>query len=418
MNDKKRKLSALELINIMALILIMSFFFLPLTALYFKVITFYPIYCIWIFSALAIDWKLIYRSKRTWMFLFFLLFFAILFLLVQNDTTMLKKIITTLFISYNWGIALAFYSSRYHLFRKSIMPMMLMFILGSIMTYKGLELNPMASRILATMTGKYDESMVQMFKQMGIGGYDFIYSTVFMLPSFLCIIKKEKKIIYRVIAFTALVLGTICIFQSGYSIAILFALMGIALTLILNNSNIKKLSSIIPIVIIILIVIWIFKENLFIFIGNLGDAVGAYYVSVRMEQLIAALSGEGLYSLDRFQLYKNAIIKFIDSPFLGDVVRVNHLKLNSGHSEVLNYLEIYGIFGITYISFLVKSFKSSCKNITNSKRKSILVLNLISIFIFAIINRIDSANGVCMVALFIAPMLALLDDEKKENTII
>lgn len=406
-----RKLSPSELLNVISITLMMSFFFFPYMTPYFRVITFYGAYFLWLLSCYIIDRHVLYGSRRTWVFLCFLFLAALMMWAFNSNSSHLRRFITTVFISYNWGWALCFYRDKKYLFRTTLPWILFMFLFGSISTYFGCLHYPMASRILATGAGKYDSSLHDMYKKMGIGGYDFIYSFVFILPSIMCLIKSSNRIIYKSFLCVVILIGSICVLQSGYSTGILFMLIAFFCTLILLMSKSNNPYPSLIFMLSVLIVVWIYRLEIISFIGYIGDSVGAYYVSTRMNQLGVALSTGGVESLDRFQLYHNAFVKFLDSPIFGELARESDLGLNSGHSEVLNYLEVYGIGGISFVFFLIKSFTDSWKTINNKRFREILIINQFLIFIFACINRIDSANGVCMIALFIAPIIAEINDE-------
>ena len=327
-----------------------SLIFVPLFSQYLRVIIFYPVMFIWIFTAMLIDKNWINRSFPEIMYLFYILILFVFAYLFSGSSDILRRYVTVIFISFSSLLLYTFYSENLHLISKYKSFILWSLIFGVTTTVYGVVKYPQAARILATDGSNYPE-LFEMFRKMGIGGYDFIYTLVVASIALIFLIKMVSG--YRkIILAVAWILFEVCIFLSGYTIAILssvlFCIFAFLLPVKSKKPNIHhvKISSIFLVGVAGLIV-WFFRDPIFGLIATLADKLNVYYVSIRIKQLLSATEGEGLASLERIGLYKNAWLNFLDSPAFGIGIRKESLA--SGHSEVLYYLESFGVWGIVYL---------------------------------------------------------------------
>lgn len=403
----------IKTINILSLGCLMALVFCPLLQLYLKVIVYYPLLLIWIVTALFID---NYRISLKRDGLSYLLYICALFLMWYFSTqssSYLRRVVTVILISYSSVFMYSFYSRHTELVSKHVWFVYACLLFGLFTTIPGLIKYPMASRILATDGELYALEYSQ-YKKMGIGGYEYIYTLVLFIifaPSTMAACSGGKKIIMLAV-FSGMFL---CVFLSGYTTAILLSISMTLVSTVVSNKNAKISVSFFAITIVLILVL-VFMEPLLQLIARIADNYNVYYVSTRIKELLNAEETHDILSLERGRLYRNAIINFLNSPFFG--VLISHPMLKSGHSQILGYLETFGIFGLPYVLFMLISFKRQTNQLSQKSRRYVLSCCHFFYFIFALINTVDVAYPLVWAGYFVLPIISLVYERNDNVTIV
>lgn len=220
----------------------------------------------------------------------------------------------------------------------------------SITTYLGLKIYPMASRELATSTEIRD-----LYSRMNIGGFDYIYSLVMMIPFVLWMAKHSHGII-RIVNVFSMCCYILVIFQSQYT----FALIGVILAFILLLF--MKWPRIMALIFICFLLIWlVFGGSLpSVIFRRLSEIIPLDYVSDRLLQVSQILAGKSVHTnttTERIDLMIQGIQTFLSNPVFGmrSLLFSNGGKL-SGHSYIIDILASSGIVGFSIFVWIFHCF--------------------------------------------------------------
>ena len=273
---------------------------------------------------------------------------------------------------------------------------------GLLTTIPGLIRFPMASRILATDSSKYPDQFI-LYKRMGIGGYEYIYTLVAFVVFSPTIFNQRKKLI---IVFLVLIhIGFIvCIILSQYTIAIILTLFLTPVSFAVYKFN-KNVVFTLFIVFLISLAFLLLIEPILLFLSFIFESLNTSFVSIRINEFLTAINQGSILSLERIGLYNNAWKNIISSPFIG--VFYKHTLLKSGHSELLTCLEMFGLFGLIAVVYLVSYIYRQKKHIKSKQIQYCLMCCHVFALIFSYINRCNSSYPFVWSILFILPIIAL-----------
>ena len=227
-------------------------------------------------------------------------------------------------------------------------------------TIIGLRKYPMASRELASGTALYDTLR---YKMVNIGGYEFIYALVLLIPVLFWMIKRAKGF-WKIIYVFVLVLDMLCIYASQYTIALICVLVAWIVIWMQKNRRAATVFTICVVVFLLLGGIT-FLSQMFYWAS---DIIEYDYVSDRLRQVAQLLSGQTVNtetSRERVEHYMNQLEAFSSSPILGHNWYSYSRRYISGHSFVLDALAGAGIVGGT---ILVVFFRKLYKLVISHKR--------------------------------------------------
>ena len=390
-------------INLISLGCLVALLFVPWLAQYVKVITFYPLLMIWGATALWIDHKKLTIKLEIVFFIYVCALYFLIFLVLNSDTY-LRRIITVMVISYSSLLMYYFYSRHLDMIENFKWFVLVCLAVGFVTTIPGLIQYPRAARVLATDSTVFPREFA-LYKSLGIGGYEYIYTLV-VFAIFLPSVSWEKK--KKLIFIALMVLTVFCVFLSGYTTAILMVASFPLISYFLSRKNGRMITKLILIA-IVLVFVFLFLTPILKWIAELADKNHVYYVGIRLNELLYAEEADSFSSLERVQLYQNAFQNFLDSPLIGAIG--GQALLKSGHSELLYYLETFGLLGAPYIVFLILLFRNQVKAVNDGSLRSGLICCQVFFVIFAFINRTDVAYSLIWAILFIIPLLARLHDK-------
>lgn len=250
----------------------------------------------------------------------------------------------------------------------------------SITTIVGLVQNPEASRMLALYDSRYSE----LYYAMNIGGYIFVYCAVIFFPLLFYKFRYDRK--KRFFYLFSLIINSIMIILSQYTIAILLFFVCIALLLYSRNKiiSIVMILAMLPVLVIgndiaITILQWI---------RGLGFLSNSYSLLTRIDELIVILRYGGLVgdSLGRANVYQMSINAFIQNPISGGLF--NPQKLG-GHSAIFDYLGATGILGFFFFVLLLHRHLKLITRIYNHTKSYGYII--MSFFIFILISIVNTS---------------------------
>jgi len=272
----------------------------------------------------------------------------------------------------------------------------------SITTLRGLALDPLAARVLATGRVEW------MYPVMGmaIGSYGFIYGLVFVVVAILGLIKAGLPV-KRKIIFTSLVaLFIYTIFSAAFMLALLILVTSVSLLLL----NIKKNSHLLIAALVILMLLFALSPVVSSVLNYLGDTIEHQALSMRFHELAIMsrdFSVDGTLNAEgRRGLVMLSIRTFLSNPILG-VGGFYGFGASQhgigGHAAFLDELAKYGIIGagLLFVA-LYSNARFIYRRLKNSKQKMAYYCSMTAFFILGLINTLLFVPIVFM-AYFVVP---------------
>ena len=242
------------------------------------------------------------------------------------------------------------------------------------------------SRILAGSS----ETEKLKYYAMGVGGYGYVFAMSFLTFGAVSWLKKADKRLDKALLITFLITNYIFIIYASYTTAIILTFVLTVLSLI-NNKNSVITGLILIFVMLLLIIIgpWLLELGL-----SLAESLELDWVELRFTQLIEATTEGDFSSLKRFRLYMMSIEEFCKNPLIGG----NGV---GGHSEILDALGGFGIFGMS-VPIIIIIYSKFCMQF--SKKTSMLLFYII-FFIFAAIDTVSTMQ-IPIVVFFVVPLIS------------
>jgi len=276
-------------------------------------------------------------------------------------------------------------------------------IFTSIMTIYAYQSNPYISRAVKAGTEEGNQALSQ-----GVGGYEFVYAIVIILPVLLVLLLQKKYIMNiksKIILFIIGCLFAINIILSNYSIAFILLILSTIMIILIRKLNIAWISVYISIIVVLLFLnISYLASGLFgLFSDFFGDTMNASRMA-ELNQLFA--KNEVGNSLEaRSYTYNRSLEAFLESPIFGDVNK--ELSTNIGltgfgqHSQILDCFALFGFFiGILQLYLFCKPFIIRMRTTDATLKKlSFIILTIFVLLIF--FNNITPSIG--FAAFFVFP---------------
>ena len=229
-----------------------------------------------------------------------------------------------------------------------------------------------------------------------IGGYGFIYASVFALPFTFFLAGDARG--WRRFGFTALyVLQLIVIALSQYTYAIIFAAAITAAELLglMFRALWKKLSVAASLWCTVAVIVGVFAARIPLvgWLKKLADALHFANIASSLSQLLAVLRGGGIVEGSRLDAYATSWNSFLTSPFVGGVFS-GQAELGM-HSELLDALAGMGILGTAVFAAGVWAIgRGMGKNIRQSDALPHLGLQWIALAVFMVFGTVVYAREI------------------------
>ena len=282
-----------------------------------------------------------------------------------------------------------------------------MYTIGSIQTYRGLQMFPMASRALAQ-----GRDPMGVYTSLGIGGFGYVYAAVFISITILFLVIKKTlgmNKYYRLLATISFVSILLMIIEASYVIAIMLSFIGIILAIVF-----KKERSLIIASFFALVFILIFPKDI---IGNIILNIahlfkGSYVVREKLTDLASGFIGEGMgmQIYGRLQRYLTSLNTFFKNPVFGIYGPFGnpHDRIG-GHSGWFDLMGFYGIFvSLPMFSAIILNFKKHLSFYSNYPYYTFLLIAQLMFILFGFINPIIYVYQIGFALFVIIPSLPFL----------
>lgn len=265
--------------------------------------------------------------------------------------------------------------------RKFLIVFLLFFVVSVIATLIVVVSDNDAARLLA---GSASEEVRKSYYAKGVGGYGFIYGSVFLLFGIISWRRQEQNAFVKGFILVLTILTFIMIVFASYTIAILMALLIFMLSAYTKASD-KKYTK--ELFIFLAIIIVLLLNPILSFMRDIAQSLNLQWVYNRIGQILNNDLGE----LRRVQLYKQSLDSFFTNILIGE-------GKTGGHSMFFDLLGDYGLFGlifsIAYLNYLINVMKK-----TSGKKALVFVL----IIVLAFINTTNTIVLLPMI-LFVLPL--------------
>lgn len=263
-----------------------------------------------------------------------------------------------------------------------------------------------ASRILATSSNGVYKNQILQYSKMNIGGYDFIYGLVVIMPYFFYCI-QERKNEYLFVILTLMSIYTIVLTQFTFAVG-LVCVFFIMLWVFKNKKYYLRFLG----VFIMMLIFFVLKKQMLIILYSIQSGLfskGFLFLADRMESVIDMLFSTKLTgdALLRKELYFKSINAFLKCPIIGNIFEYHEL---GGHSEILDIAGGTGVFGIMLLSLFLYIHMRNIKVYRGSSVYKYGIISFILFLLIAIFNTVTTSPAIA-ISLFLVP--ALLDSREK-----
>jgi O-antigen ligase len=261
-------------------------------------------------------------------------------------------------------------------------------VASCILTLRGIALDPMAARILAT--GR--EELIMGFDGLMIGTYGLIYSLAFVAVTLIGLLKMKKSIITKTIFLGMALLFSYTIFSAAFMIALLILLVGFLLIFL----NIKNTLMLIVTSFILVFLALLLSPLLYATFSYLGAVIEHDALSMRFYELAHMVrygTAEGTVTSEaRFNLYWQSLTMFLENPILGIGgfygFRTDLFGIG-GHSTFLDELAKYGILGSGFLFVaIISNFRYVYGKLRSEKQRAIYFSVMILFCLLGFINTL------------------------------
>ena len=281
-----------------------------------------------------------------------------------------------------------------------------------ITTIYGLQIYPNASRDLAS-----EAASIPIYKQMNIGGYDFIYGLVLLIPTLVFMLGKKRHVVLLLPLFFSVLL---CIFISQYSIALIITIVSLSIFILFKIQSKPLRFSLLFLALLLMLTLIGFSDIVFSSLGDFMYKVGADAIGKKLYDLASSL-GSNLFVgtvESRLHQYSLSFTTIIKSPLFGRLI--NDSYRCGGHSELLDIWATGGVGALVLFTYILKKCYSRFRQ-GGLNRKSINYLNL-TFFVFVFIALTNTVLNSPLIAInaFLLPSLIMeksMPEDGNENTV-
>lgn len=284
----------------------------------------------------------------------------------------------------------------------------LFYFVASIQSYIGLLKYPLASRALATG----DDPFQDIYAALGIGGFGFVYSAVFINILILYFLIKKKSLLYKFISIMIYLVITAMLISASYATSLLLVFTGTLLVVTIKG----KRSLIFSIIFAFLFLLIIPFEWIGYLLVDVAVAFESNQViNSKFLDLAQMFLGDsvGSQTSGRGELYLASLETFFKYPIFGVYGPFGNEFTSGigGHSGWLDLLASYGIFGALPLFLAIFfNFKKQLKFYTNHPYYHFLLTAQILFIVFGFINPIIYIYQIGFVMFVVAPALPFIYD--------
>ena len=271
-------------------------------------------------------------------------------------------------------------------------------------TIIGLNNNPDAARYLATVADSNEADAVK-YGFMNIGGFEFVYSVALIYPAIIYGFKRKKINVAIVVIYA--VIDFILVINTGYTIALLLFIASTVFVFFRNNLTVKN----VVIIFVITLLVSLLVFPLFSYLLNaLADVIGNETIAERLRDLAGGREGLEASEDNRLALYMTSLTSFITHPLFGGMF--NSVSIG-GHSEILDKIAQYGIFGLIAIVLIYSAiYKKFFKVYKNESGYGYVFWIFMQAVILSVLNP---GMWIYQLALMIPVILAYINQKENKN---
>ncbi|MFJ7638132.1 hypothetical protein ACIQZM_13965 [Peribacillus sp. NPDC097206] len=286
----------------------------------------------------------------------------------------------------------------------------LFYVIASTQTYLGLKDYPLAARGLATGS----DPLQQTYLSLGIGGFGFVYSAVFINILILYfVIKKVQDVnkFYKILCLFIYIIITTMLISASYATAILVLLTGTLLIVMIKG----KKSFIFCMILVFL----------FLFLINPIEMIGYFLIeSAKLFKTNEVISSKfldlaqgfvsesvGSQTSGRGQLYLASLETFLRNPIFGIYGPFGHDFKSEvgGHSGWLDLMAYYGLFGsLPLFIAIFLNFRKQLRFYASHPYFHVLLTAQLLFVIFGFINPIIYIYQIGFVLFVVGPSIPYL----------
>lgn len=271
-------------------------------------------------------------------------------------------------------------------------------------TIIGLNNNPEAARYLATVADASEADAVK-YGFMNMGGFEFVYSVALIYPAIIYGFKRKKIHVAIVVIYA--VIDFILVINAGYTIALLLFIASTVFVFFRNNLTVKN----VVIIFVITLLVSLLVFPLFSYLLNaLADVIGNETIAERLRDLAGGREGLEASEDNRLALYMMSLTSFITHPLFGGMF--NSVSIG-GHSEILDKIAQYGIFGLIAIVLIYNAiYKKFFKVYKNESGYGYVFWIFMQAVILSVLNP---GMWIYQLTLFIPVILSYINQKGKKN---
>lgn len=299
-------------------------------------------------------------------------------------------------------IAIVIYSTKDVKFAKQLLGAILLSLsITGITTYIGCDLYPGAARDLASIYHENDQVKIELYNNLNIGGFEFVYTLMLICPLLVYYIRIKR---WRKLSLCALIGALLVIIKTEYTTALLCFILSLMCFFIPRQNGARF---VLRLFLGGVVAFFLLKALMGGILLWLSEMIDSETVSIRLQD-IASLLNESLASsrdMDvekRQELYAMDWEAFLKNPLFGN----GYAK--GGHSFVLGNLSKYGLIGLGLMMIVFKSiFKYSIRKyrITN------IYPYILYCFALQLIIAFLNPMVIYMVFTFVIPLVACVENE-------
>ena len=274
------------------------------------------------------------------------------------------------------------------------------FAVSVILTLTTLSVDSNASRLLA---GKATESERAAYYAKGVGGYGFVFGSVFISYA---LVKFGRRINFKpgkiaIIALLAVI--AVMVILASYTTAIILFFILLYVSAFTSAKKHNWIGFVLLFAGALLVIL--FRNSIFEMFAQLGKNLELPYVENRFTQLLRASDEGSVEGLRRYTLYKESLDAFFSQPLTG-AAKVG------GHSEIFDLLGMYGVLAIPFIVSQALMFRQMAKD-------SVFKVEIVYWIFFAymFIDTVDSIVTIPIIY-YILPFILSYSDDEKERLVL
>ncbi len=274
------------------------------------------------------------------------------------------------------------------------------FAVSVILTLTTLSVDSNASRLLA---GKATESERAAYYAKGVGGYGFVFGSVFISYA---LVKFGRRINFKpgniaIIALLAVI--AVMVILASYTTAIILFFILLFVSAFTSAKKHNWIGFVLLFAGALLVIL--FRNSIFEMFAQLGKNLELPYVENRFTQLLRASDEGSVEGLRRYTLYKESLDAFFSQPLTG-AAKVG------GHSEIFDLLGMYGVLAIPFIVSQALMFRQMAKD-------SVFKVEIVYWIFFAymFIDTVDSIVTIPIIY-YILPFILSYSDDEKERLVL